>query len=123
MEGTINTEAITKFRGVAQLVRASASKAEGRRFDPVLPLPYILTLKKASIMSNTDLYFQCKLSKENTFQIAYIPERGALAGNKVEITPGSKDFWTVDSVGYPGVTKGILNTLHDNYHKSFESIK
>lgn len=74
-------------------------------------------------MANTDLMFQCKLSNGNTFQVAYIPERGATVGKIVEIVPGSKDFWTVDSVAFPGIPRARVSDIQQNYHKGFASLK
>ena len=73
-------------------------------------------------MSNTDLYFQCSLSQGNTHQIAYIEQRGASVGNEVEIPAGSKSFWSVDSVGFPGIAKARIKEIQDDYHKGFASL-
>jgi len=74
-------------------------------------------------MSNTDFYFQCDLSKGSLRQRAYIAERGATVGAQVEIGKGSGDFWTVDSVGFPGIAKARLTEIQDDYHKGFPSIQ
>ena len=36
-------------------------------------------------MSSDDLYFQCKLEREGTKQVAWIPKRGAIMGVYVQL--------------------------------------
>ncbi len=44
-------------------------------------------------------YRQCRLSRENSFQIAWIEEKGAIEGNFIKLKDCNDEIWHVDSVG------------------------
>jgi len=54
--------------------------------------------------------------------VAYIEERGAKVGNKVEILEGSNSFWNVDSVSNKSVDGIYLKDLQDYGRNSLPSI-
>lgn len=68
-------------------------------------------------------FYQCHLSTGNSHQIAYIEERGAKVGSKVELGgKGTNDFWNVDSVSDKFLLEHQLKGIQDSYHKGFASI-
>lgn len=65
------------------------------------------------------MYFQCLLRNGIAHQIAYIEQRGATVGYKVEI---DGVFWEVMQVADKGLDKKYLNQLQQYNYKPFGSI-
>lgn len=68
-------------------------------------------------------YYQCDLSQGSTRTTAYIEERGAKLGARVEIkTSGFDGLWEVIQVADKGIEGAILSELQKNNRNSFGSI-
>lgn len=58
----------------------------------------------------TKMYYWCNLQNGNKRTSGYIEERGAKAGNKVEMIDLDGEFWTVNTVDPKGVTKEFVRS-------------
>lgn len=69
-------------------------------------------------------YHQCDLANGNARTRAYIAERGAIIGARVELREGGYDdgLWTVTSVGYPGLDEALLSEQQRKSRNAFGSI-
>lgn len=69
-----------------------------------------------------EYYRQCRLKRENSETVGYIPERAAKVGNKVELLSLDSLFWTVTEVGTK-VDYNFVKENERNYRLFQESLK
>lgn len=66
-------------------------------------------------------YYQCRMRRGNQELTAWIEERGAKVGAKVELKP-TGDFWEVLSVGV-GLPEDLLKEHQKMHRKSLVSVE
>lgn len=59
------------------------------------------------------MYKQCKFKKDNSFQTAWIEERGAIIGKHVELKSCNNERWEVVSVSPVGLSSAQLHTFNE----------
>jgi hypothetical protein len=64
--------------------------------------------------------YQCKLNQDNTYQTAWIEDKGAKVGLYVEV-PGD-GFWRVDEVYEPRVADNIVKLKEHINRNAFASL-
>jgi hypothetical protein len=67
------------------------------------------------------MMFQCELVQDNKRAVAWIEERGARFGAKIEV-PELGGLWAVIAVYRPGIDKKDLTELRATKRKGFNSI-
>ena len=73
-------------------------------------------------MSSDDLYFQCKLEREGTKQVAWIPKRGAIMGVYVQLL-ADDTLWKVTDVYEVPLTENYIREKQRMEIASLLSIK
>jgi hypothetical protein len=73
-------------------------------------------------MSNEDLYVQCRLLRNNSEQVAWIPKRGAIEGVYVELLDDST-LWKVAEVYGAPLTEAYIREKQKMDRRSLLSIK
>lgn len=69
------------------------------------------------------IMYQCRLEQGNQVQIGWIAEKGAKVGARVELGPGTKDFWTVTKVSTPGMDASRLHDKQARDRNSLASVR
>lgn len=68
-------------------------------------------------------YFQCRFRRGSERTVAWIEERGAKVGARVQLTSlDDGAAWDVETVGKPGLEKAALTDLQRLNRKSVSSI-